>query len=134
MCLNCDKEVLQANGKRVKLYCDNRCKMQYLRKNKGIAVKEIKQDKQTPSVESDLRPQIVTDHIVTTPHIVTKSYRNNDNVTNIDNHIVIPAVKTKPDTVIPPCPRGINPNVWTMQHELKAGYQYKGRQAQQVAI
>jgi len=28
---------------------------------------------------------------------------------------------------IPPCPRGVNPNVWTMQQELKAGYQYKGR-------
>lgn len=121
-CLNCKKEVIQTSGKRPKQYCDNRCKMQYSRKNRDNGNK--------PAVNAAPIHNVTPAHIVT-DHIVTESYRNTDNVTspaaNVTPIIRVPATTQaamdKADAAyIPSCPRGINPNIWAMQHIRKSGY------------
>jgi hypothetical protein len=52
-----------------------------------------------------------------------------EHAAKVDKIVIQAATNKIDDDDIPPCPRGINPNVWTMQHQRKAGYQFKDRQA-----
>jgi hypothetical protein len=122
-CLNCNKELKQTSTKPAK-YCSDACRMAFKRKNKDYTILPVIKDKQCPSVELNKRRE-------NEQRVCSVSPENEQIPNKITNKVDSEQKANKVDlfanVVIPPCPRGTNQNVWTLQHLRKAGAQFKGR-------